>query len=127
MIGAVSGVNFRGTTGTQATQDPFARPGRYAMPADNTPVDASTKKKKKGGFWKGLGITVLVAGLVATGLALGKGKLFKVLDPAVLQNAKFFPKMGHYLGVAGEAIAGTASKFWAKMPWVKKAAATVAP
>ena len=126
MIGAVSGVNFRGAAAAaQTTQDPFARPGRYSTPADAAP--SANPKKKEGGFWKGLGITVLVAAALATGLALGKGKIFKVLTPEALKDAKFFGKIGHYLGVAGEAVAKFATNCWSKMPWAKKAAAAVTP
>ena len=123
MIGAVSGVNFRGAA-TQEAQSPFSRPGKYSASVDELVIDKP--KKKKGGFFKALGITLLVAGAVAAGLAFGQGKIFKVLDKEALKNAKFYEKAGHYLGVAGENIAKCSANLWAKMPWVKKAATTVA-
>ena len=97
MIHSVSPVSFRSNTVAAAPQDPISRPGRFTT-VDTAPKAASPKKK--GGFWKGLAITVASLAVVAGALVAGvkTGKLNKVED---LANAKFMQKVGHYLAEAG--------------------------
>lgn len=104
MVSPISAVRFCGTDAAAATgTNNLDRPGAFAKPAAETPVDAPKKKSGKG---KKVLKTVGALALVAAALVgLNKFGVTKVLESGALKDAKLMQKVGHYVGKAGEAIA----------------------
>ncbi|MDE6138823.1 MAG: hypothetical protein K2F57_05070 [Candidatus Gastranaerophilales bacterium] len=97
-----SAVRFRGTEGSNVLE----RQGAYSKPTEAAAPAVEDKPVKKSGHKLRntvVGLLVAAAGLVA----LKKTNVLKTLDAAVLADTKFYSpkKIGHYLAVAGDAIA----------------------
>lgn len=100
MVSPVSAVNFRGTT---AGVSPLEREGAYSKPSTEVPVADPVKKSGKGKkVLKAVGALALVAAVL---VGLNKFGVTKVLESGALKEAGIMQKLGHYVGVAGEAIA----------------------
>lgn len=104
-MASVSKVHFG-----DAAQDRLAREGAYAKaPTDLAAPEAAEKKPRKG---KKLAVTLVVLAAVAATLAiLSRKNVLKAIPADQLKDAKFFQKIGHYLNVAGEKVAGVWDKF----------------
>lgn len=104
-MASVSKVHFG-----DAAQDRLAREGAYAKAPQNVAApEVSEKKSRKG---KKLAVAVVVLAVAAATLAiLSRKNVLKAIPAEQLKDAKFFPKVGHYLNVAGEKVAGVWDKF----------------
>ena len=100
---AQSRVNFRAGEGNNVLE----RQGAYSRPAETAAAPAADEKpvQKSGHKLRNtiIGLVVAAAALVT----LKKTNVLKTLDAAALADAKFYSpkKLGHYLAVAGDAIA----------------------
>lgn len=106
MLNPVSSVNVSKVrfAGEGVAANPLERSGAFARPAEPVATEAAPKEKKGGHGLRNtiVGLVVSAAALVA----LKKTNVLKVLDDAVLKDAKFYSpkKIGHYLAQAGELI-----------------------
>lgn len=100
---AQSRVNFR----AGAENNVLERQGAFSKPAETaaTPTTEEKPVKKSGHKLRNtfVGLVVAAAALVT----LKKTNVLKTLDAAALADTKFYSpkKLGHYLAVAGDAIA----------------------
>ena len=85
MINSVSGVNFRGDVApAQNSQDLINAPGQFATPVADVPADSfekegAEKKKSKAPAIIGTIVGLAALAYAGLGLAVGKGKLNKVV------------------------------------------------
>ena len=103
----INSVSFRSTTAT-SFQEKLAKPQAYTK-AD-TPVAASgldAKKEKNGSTGKKIAGVVILAGALAAGLALGKGKISVLKDKV---NNETLKKCLEGLETAGTVIAEKAGQ-----------------
>ncbi len=107
MLSPVSGVSFRGEVApAQNTQDLISAPSQFASPIADAPADSfekagEEKKKSKAPAIIGGLLALAAAAYIGLGVAVGKGKLDKVVA-AEGAELKFMEKAQNLAHAVGE-------------------------
>ena len=128
MLSAVSGVSFKGDVApAQNTQDLINAPSQFAGPIADVPADSfekagEEKKKSKAPAILGGLVALAAAAYIGLGVAVGKGKLNKVVA-AEGAELKFMKKAQNWAHTVGE----NANNVWKSITgWFGKKGSEVA-